>query len=276
MVTRAVAVPSTPPLTGAITKTLAPTGGDFATIVEFNAWLHANAFMGADITLNVSAGTYSMGDDGDVGIRLARGMGINSLTIAGASEATTIFEHDASDDYAWIETTGVDLFVDDCTLKLVTGDPYLVEVYNNAKFFPNQVTTVDASWPFYLENGANIRTNYVTFNAPSGGFEADASMIDAHQASYVHLRRVTVNGDTLGAGNGANVCLIGSFSCCYVDISNTINDIDLMAYVENGGRVSIGSAPTLNNVTSLANVTVNEIQGDGSYVTNGGPLTLAT
>lgn len=255
--------------TGAVNKTMAASGADFASFAEFNTWLHATAFTDADITLTVSNGTYSGSLDGYTPITLNPSMGINSLTIVGESEAGTIIQLDQGTDYAWIEAHGIVLYIDTMTLQVVSGDPYFIEIYEWAKVFFNRVTTIDVYWLVYAQHNCWVYTNYLTINAPSGGFGQGAGVIEIDQASFVTMRRITCNGDTPGASDDALVYAT-HYSMVYCQLSNTINDMDMVAYLESGSRMYISSEPTLNNVTAFANFDRNQFQGNGEIITDGG------
>jgi len=249
-----------------ITKTLDDSGGaDFSTWVAMLEWLQNNSFNNANIVINVAAGTYTHPDIGFVALH---GVGIASLTIVGASAATVTLNCEA--EYVFYELIGTALRLEKMTIvskhdddagggTFITGYASRVSCISCTFKEWYEILSLSAGWCYVL----NSTINNTVYSAGYGidlygchGWIQSLTVTDANEGYPIYVT------------DGGHLQVSGTI---------TINNADNAFYAENGGRILLKSAPTITNSGSGGyNIPLNTIMGDGSYISNGGPLVLAT
>lgn len=208
-------------LTGSITKTLAPTGGDFSTLQEVFQWIKDNNFTEAHIRINVLSGTYAVTNvDGTLSVPF--GKNILSLEIFGENKTTCIFQYSTNTSY----TTFIEF--NDCNY---------VHLYN---ITIQSITT------------GTRRDTGLTFSNSTYGF-VDDCIINGFYYGIFALRDAQggVISSTLLGRVGAPTTLIWVASGAVFDIQDTtLDNVD-----NQGSGIYLSSEPTtLATVTSTVTI----------------------
>jgi hypothetical protein len=246
-------------LKGDVTRTLAPTGGDFSTLTEFFDWLDVSHFENADVRLDVSPGTYTYSPQQRV---ISSAQGINNLYIIGTNESTCIFNVDMTGFNYQAMLTLLNARVNFTQLTINstgTGNPALFEVENSSLAL-QLVTMNDFEFAVKAVH-SYINTYQSTFNGITGG-----PLLGQLLANSCKIEIQDTTFDNISTAQGNAISLFGTTAWMpNLTISNAFNGIEVSA----SSHVSLEGTTTMTGNTTDYNVVVNEIQYDGSYIANG-------
>lgn len=237
-----------------ITKTLAPSGGDFSTIDEMLQWLSNNHFNNAVVQVNVSAGTYTAGSGGSLDYVFGSGNGIFKLNIVGAGRSTTIFNINSTNYFMELRNCAV--YIQGITLNSVqVGSPYCFGIFGaelecHTCAFNDFYEVTDAYW------GAIVKMNFTNINGCSY-----AIWMGSHAYGYFNQCNFDNNGETISIGGH-----------CWVDINGgSFTNNDYGPWAGSGGQIRLSGSITLSgNGQDYGEVGLNKISTNGSLIANGG------
>ncbi len=259
------------PISGEVAKTLGG-GGDFATIDALFDWIADTPMSGVRLTVGVAAGTYAWDEQYVIGA----GSGLDLLFFEGAATAaTTIFQCsvEVADAEFGCIISGAHVHFEDIKLKnVVTGgsgqcafafvhEGGFLSLYQSiAEDFFEIAECQHAS--FELASSQVVCTNYVTAGWPVWAFDG----------SFVRISASSVTGTAAKQYYGTYIDRLSKCeivgACSFVNLAGAVE-------IYEGGQILITGSLTLTTNTSNYNVTLNEVQGDGGFISNGG-LTFAT
>lgn len=240
------------PISGTVTKSLASSGGDFATFQEFYDWLTSNIFASAEVTLNIAAETFNIPDVEYV----FDSQGISKLTFKGANQANSKFNC-LREDIPFIFRNGHIRFDTMTFVAATAGYTYELQ-FDNCYVVFNDVTMTDF-YQMVWGNGSDFVFIDSTFTE---GGDYGGYLIALNYCSSARFYNTSVTGT---AGSGRLVTLREQ-SKASLNSGSALNTSAEGIHVEEGSQAVDESTHT--SVTAAANITVNEIQYDGRYVSN--------
>lgn len=252
---------SVAPLSGAISKTVGA-ASDFATMAEFLTWYRNTLFAGADITVTFTAASHVMPNTIE---DLTKG-GVNELHFKGASAATTRWPHTMSGIYttANFSATGMKLRFEDIGFEISdswVGDRMFINVTNCDIYF--QDCNCDEMGLFVSATNSHVELNSLTWTG------SNATVVQGGAGSHID---VIAGSYTALVGTGGVLANLASCSTAHLIGTITSGTWDNMVRVD---ECSHALDESTNTATDPYNgVTLNEIQPDGSYVTDGSALVL--
>lgn len=231
-------------ISGAVTKSLdAAGGGDFTTWAEVWDWIQNTSFNGADITLNVAAGTYTMPDET---IEIGQDRGIWNFDIVGADMATTIFKWNTTTaNLKGFRFVSIDVSIVSVTLEAdaASADVWALQVEEGCYFYSRYITGT-ALDSFMIAYGSWVSMRDVDITAPTDGF--DSAGITADTGTTMELRDVTIDGiddTTVGVDVRWNSALVMRGTC-------VIDNVDIGIKVLWHCKIFLQAAPTITAVTA--------------------------
>jgi hypothetical protein len=275
------AVDAVTPLTGTgqgngnvIEKTLKGLGGgDFTTFAEFMEWLSTNTFDNAEVRLLVTNDMEHpcvpvVGDDESYW-NIPAGRGISKLYIGwdGDDKVTFLCDINDYDGLFRIGAGAPPVYLERLQFMNVnSGDGVCFNVGAGGYLRAERVECRDFYSAVTVRKGAaDIYNCY--FYSSSGGYSG-AGYIEAYggeirmwggSASYIEDETLG-NAWAISAYQGALITITDSF---------TIKDCAEAFHCESGGRILYTDGMDFDNNTADYNITLNEIQYDGSYISNG-------
>lgn len=260
-------------LTGNITKTLAPSGGDFDTLSEINLWLNSNTFSNAKITINVSDATYSVTNETIEYI--GNGNDIIELNFYGNNRATTVFEFTQTSSIPAFKIKNVAYVnLSNITIRSLTSTAnfdFGIQFYDNTYMQLEQINVEGFYTAIYSSNAQSDIIGCNILGRPS----SSSILIQGVLAS-----QVSVNGSTLNNINNNGVGIRAQNPNTVVQLvdSVVIENCSTAIFIVGSAKVYpeyTTTTITLTNNTAISNIPLNQIQFNGGYVaTTIGGLTL--
>lgn len=245
-------------LTGTITKTLDPIGGDFETVAELQTWINSNTFRAATVTINVSGDTFTTPVDQILLINIPPNEA--TFVINGTYGTHFIYElTDSALSFFTFRNAKVELNTIEFTRA---SDPSVadgtIEV-DGGYLYCNTIFMNDAEYGLYIHGEAEVYGNEVTILAPAAGHSDSLVCIVGN--SYVELTTYTLEG-YMQTGNGIYVAQNASVKL--TDFASNISNMAIGIHNFDGGRVFLQSKPVMTGNTDDFNVPVNCYSRQGS------------
>ena len=251
---------SSTPLTGTITKIL-DVGEDFDTPAEMMAWLNETKFADARIIINVGVGAYSW--PADVGHTLDY-PGVRKISFIGSGTATCTWNFPYTvTSLAPFNIRG--MFVDFSGITFMNSLAnvgWLTEIHAGSwvRWISCNINAFPSVGYVY---GSRVYMSNVLHISDPGGFDAVFNLSDQ---SYCRL----VGGNVFsGLTNGWCAFYVEHGSTVECQGSNSITGYDLGFDVSKQYYILQRGTLTFTSVNTNYPSPMNEIQGDGSYVTDG-------
>ena len=247
-----------PLLTGTITKTLDFQGaGDFTTAAEMMTWLNESHFGDAVVRILVEAGNYNF--PADVG-HVLNYEGVIKLSFLGQT-GTCRFYFPYTDS-AIPPFTISGMFVDFQDLDLTNNGScgYFIEAYSS------WIRILDCNVNNWPSTGYVYNTKVYMNGILHIGGAGDDAIWNLADRSYLHLAGGTVFN---GLGNAWAAFFVEESSTVECSGTNGVTGYDLGFDVNRQYFIINRGTLNLTTVTADFPSPMNEVQGDGSYVTDG-------
>lgn len=252
-------------LTGVITKTLASTGGDFASLDDISDYIAANKFYQADLTIYVADEVITCAQDETFEFYLTPGQAKLTFVGLGSSSALVASTSESSMDFLYFE--GAQVSIQGLTLVRDVGseDEFTFIRVDGGSITLGSITAEDQHTFLYAYNGAEVNMGVVDITTTT---THTGTVIDFNNNVRATLGDIKIHGPTEPTNTTG---LSAVDKCAVMIVSPVASAIDHCTY---GLSVSVdGHIVDVDGINFSANIndyntTVNEIGYDGSYISN--------
>jgi hypothetical protein len=243
-------------LTGVVTVDLLASGGDFNTLQELFDWIAITPMSNAELVVNIGVGTFDVPDATTTNSLSLRGSMVSKVKFSGANRSSTSLRinntnasrgmlslHDVQVEFEnlRIESIGQDAHALQARASLITA--LNVDV-NNVTYF----LSIDSSNAYLTSTNVTCTDAAVYLNSLSG---------------------LVLNGGTLEGSNVAWAGIsISTNSSMIVDSGAVIQNFGTGIWTGDASTTVLKSHSLIGNTVNY-NISLNSIQGDGGYITDG-------
>jgi hypothetical protein len=243
-------------LTGIITVDLRVSGGDFNSLEDLFNWLNKTPINNAELVVNIGAGIFDVPDAITVNSLSFRNGMVSKIRFQGQGTGnTTLRLNNTNPSRGMLLTHNVQVEFNQLSIANIGADAYVLQSRSSI------ITT------------SNVNVTGVTYFASvdsSNLYLTNTNITCSDSGIYLNsLSGLVLNGGTIdGQGIGWAGISISTKSSMIVDNGTVIDNFNIGIWTGDSSTTVLKSHSLTNN-TSNYNIPLNQIQGDGGYITDG-------
>jgi hypothetical protein len=246
-------------LTGVVSKTLAPTGGDFATLNELFTWIAATLMSNAELHISVQPGIYGIVDAGTgaASYKLVASQ-LSKITFDGDDSATCYFNMgNSASGKSFITATNMTVVINNITFNNA-GQIGAIATVDSSTIRMENVVAPQLDHVLTATDGSHILLTTCSFGCVTYGIKLTNSS------------DMLIDGAVIDGQGTAGVAVHGENNTSVVVRDGvTITNFGTGFLAQNTSKVSLSGPHTLTGNALDYSPPLNEFQGDGGYVTDG-------
>lgn len=243
-------------LSGVVTVDLFVVGGDFNTLQQVFDWIAITPMSNAELVVNMGTGVFDVPDALTTNALRLRGGMVSKVTFQGTSKAaTTIRINNSAAGRGMLYTQDAQVEFKNLTIESIGQDAHAIQ---------SRVSLITTN---------NVDVNNVTYflSIDSSNAYLNSTNITCTDAGvYLNsLSGLILNGGTLDGGGTAWAGVSISTNSSMIVDNGTVIENFVVGIWSGDASTTVLKSHTLTGNGSNYNISLNSIQGDGGYITNG-------
>lgn len=246
-------------LTGTVSKTLAPVGGDFATLNELFTWIGKTLMSNVELYISVQPGIYNIADAGTgvASYKLIASQ-LSKMVFTGDDNTTCYFNMGNSvAGKSFISATNSMVIIEDMQFNN-SGEIGVIATLNNSLLTVENVIAPELDYICSATNGSQVVLTSNTIGCVNAGVKLSNSST------------VLLSGGTMDGQGTAGPAVHGTNNTsASVRDNATISNFGTAFLAEDASKFVLSGSHTLINNIVTYNPPINRLQGDGGYIADG-------